>query len=94
MTTIQDILNKHMPRIDLDPTKPMILAGCTIHHHNIMLKNIDHIQTLIISDNLDVHSPEFKKMFLDICFKSFNGKCSPKRIIDIVDALIEYFKYK
>ena len=61
MTTIQDILNKHMPRIDLDPTKPMILAGCTIQHHNIMLKNIDYIQTLIISDNLDVDSPEFKK---------------------------------
>ena len=87
--TIQSILDKYMPRIDLDPTKPMILAGCTKSHHDKMMANIADINSLLASSGLKMNSPEFKKLFLDKCIKSFNGKISPKKVIDVVDAILE-----
>jgi transketolase len=87
--TIQSILDKYMPRIDLDPTKPMILAGCTKSDHDKMMKNVSDINSLLASSGLKMNSPEFKKLFLDKCIKSFNGKINPKLVIDVVDAIFE-----
>ena len=86
--TIQAILDKRMPRIDLDPTKPMILAGCTKSTHDMMKANIAEFDSLLTSSDMKSDSPEFRSLLINRWVKSYMGKISPACVINVVDDLL------